>query len=211
MTAIFVDWRAGEDAPAEAEVTVNEFTVTVRSQVEGELDPLVFRGIKGPVPLSSDRSWAWGTSGGFAGVFVLTLVTVWVFRRRRREAPEAMISPREWALGQLQNLIDDRLIGRGLVHEFYFRLSMIVRRYIEWRFDMTALKRTTEEFMLETQGAPKLPVDYHGTVGSFLGACDMVKFAQHAPHADEIKEALNTARDFVDQSAENESQRMTAA
>lgn len=211
MTATFVDRRAGEDAPAEGEVTVNEFTVTVRSQVEGELDPLVFRDIKGPVQLSSDRSWAWGTSSGLAGVIVLTLVVIWVVRHRSREAPEAVVLPHEWALGQLQNLVDDQLVERGLVHEFYFRLSMIVRRYIERRFDVTALKRTTEEFMLETQGTPKLPVDYHGTVGSFLRACDMVKFAQHAPRAKEINEALNTARDFVDQSAEDESQRMTAA
>lgn len=211
MTATFVDRRASEDAPAEAEVTVNEFTVAVRSQVEGELDPLVFRDIKGPVPLSSDRSWTWGTGGGLVVVVVLALVVIWVIRHRSREAPETVISAHEWALGQLQSLVDEQLVEHGFVHEFYFRLSMIVRRYIERRFDVTAMNRTTEEFVLETQGRPKLPVDYHGTVGSFLRACDMVKFARHAPHVREINEALNTARDFVDQSARNESQWMTAA
>ena len=211
MTATFIDRRVAEALPVEAEVTVNEFTVTVRSQVKAKLDPTLFRDIKGPVPLPFDRSWAWGTSSGLAGVVVVTLVVIWVVRHRSREAPEAVTSPHEWALGQLQNLADEQLIERGLVHEFYFRLSMILRQYIERRFDVTALKRTTEEFMLETPGGPKLPVDFHATIGSFLRACDMVKFAQHAPHANEINEALNTARDFVNQSADNESQWMTAA
>lgn len=211
MTATFVDGRAGDDAPAEAEVTVNEFIVVVVSQAEGKLDPLVFRNIKGPVPLSSDRAWAWGSGGGLAGAAVVTLVVLWVLRHRSREVPEKMISAHEWALRQLQGLVDDQLVERGLVDEFYFRLSMIIRRYVERRFGVRALNRTTDEFMLETQGGPTLSLDYHGTVGNFLRACDMVKFARHAPQAEEINEALKKARDFVDQSAENESQWMTAA
>jgi len=211
MTAKVVDRRWDADAPTETAVTVNEFTVAVRSPVEGELDPTVFRDIRGPVSLPFDRPWTLWMGSSVTGVGVLTLMVIWGFRHRRRETPEVALSPHEWALGQLQALVDDRLVERGRVHEFYFRLSLTVRRYIEWRFDLTAPKQTTEEFMLETQGGQKLPVEYCGTVGSLLRACDMVKFAQHAPHAEEINKALHTARDFVDRSAESESQWTTAA
>lgn len=211
MTATFIDRRAGEDALAKAEVAVSQFTLTVRSLVEGELDPTAFRDIKGLVPLPFDRSWAWAATGGLAGAVVLTLAILGLLRHRHREAPEAVPRPHEWALAQLKKLIDEQLVERGLVREFYSRLSMIVRRYVERRFDLTAPMRTTEEFMLETQGSSRLPVEYHGTVGRFLGVCDRVKFARHAPHAKKISEALNTARDFVAQSAENDPERTTTA
>jgi len=209
LTARFTDRRAGENSAARAEVKVDEFTLTVRSQAEGELDTTAFRDIKGPVPLPENRSWSLGMAGGLVSVVVLTLGVLWTSRRRSRPAPKPVISPHQWALGRLQNLVDDQLIERGLVHEFYFRLSMIVRLYLERRFAVMAVERTTEEFIMETRESPKLPVEYHGMLGNFLGACDTVKYAQHLPHADKIKEALNTAREFVDQSAEKEPRRVT--
>jgi hypothetical protein len=213
MTTRFVDLRAGRDVLAETEVTVNEFTVTVKSAVEGELDASAFRDIKGPVSLPVDRTWAWAwwTSGGLAGVVVLVVVVVWALRRSVREAAETVIPPHEWAFDQLRRLMDERLVERGLVNEFYFRLSMIVRRYIERQYDLMAPERTTEEFILEVQAGVKLPGEYRGTVGSFLKACDMVKFAQHVPRAEEVNEALTTACDFVGGSSESEWQRVTAA
>jgi len=210
MTARFTDRRVGEAAPVEAEVTVNEFTVTVRSQVAAELDPAAFRDIKGPVPLPLHRSLAWVIGGGLVTLVGSTLVLIWTHRLRSQEAPKAAISPHAWAIGRLQKLVDDQLVERALVREFYCRLSMIVRGYIERRFGATALKRTTEEFMQEAQDASKLPVDCREAVGSLLKGCDMVKFALQAPHTDETNVALSTARDFVDQSAASESHRTTA-
>ena len=121
------------------------------------------------------------------------------------------MSPHEWAFDQLQSLIDEQLVERGLVPEFYFRLSMIVRRYLERRFDLMAREQTTEEFMREAQRSLKLPDGCRTTVYSFLQACDMVKFARHAPQDDEIIEAINAARDFVARSAEDEGRQVTAA
>ena len=121
------------------------------------------------------------------------------------------MSPHEWAFDQLQSLINERLVERGLVPEFYFRLSMIVRRYIKRQFDLMASERTTEEFMREAQRSLKLPGGYRTTVYSFLQACDRVKYAQHVPESDEIIEAMDAARDLVARSVEGESCQVTAA
>ena len=213
LTARFIDQSAGEESLVESEVTVNEFTVTVTSLLEGEADPPEFRDLKGPVPLPADQSWAWilWVGGGVAGAVVLTIVGVRVLRGPNRTTPEMVIPPHEWALDKLRGLIDEQLVERGLVHEFYFRLSMIVRRYIERRFDLMAPERTTEEFMLEVRGSPKLPTEYRAAVGAFLQACDTVKFARHAPPPDEISGTLDAARDFVVRSAETSPRQVTAA
>ncbi|MEE9294916.1 MAG: hypothetical protein V3W34_08155 [Phycisphaerae bacterium] len=213
MTAMFTDRRGAEDSVVEAGVTTDEFTVTVTSLLEGEFDPKDFRDIKGPVPLPVDRTWAWAwwTAGGVAGMAVLVGATVWLIHRLRLQPPEVIIPAHEWAFDQLKMLIDDELVERGMVHEFYFRLSMIVRQYIERRFELTAPEWTTEEFLAEVQRSLKLPVEYRGMLGNFLTACDMVKFALYEPAAEEIEKAFNAARDFVDRSAEGESQREMAA
>jgi hypothetical protein len=214
MTARFTDRRAGKEAgqPAgvAATLTTDEFTVTVKSLWEGEFDPTAFRDIKGPVVLPADRTWIWWAGGGLAGGAALLAVVALVFRGRGRKTPEVVVPPHEWALCQLQALIDERLAERKLVGEFYFRLSMIVRRYIERRFDLMAPEWTTQEFMVQVQRGSKLPVEYRAVLGDFLQACDLVKFARYAPLADEIAATLSAARDFVERSAQSESRRVAA-
>ncbi len=212
MTAMFVDARGGEDERIEAGVTTDEFMVTVTSLMEGEFDPTAYRDIKGPVELPRDRTWAWAwwVGGGIAGTAAFVLLIVWLVRRSRRAAPEIVIPAHEWAFDQLQALIEEQLVENGMVHEFYFRLSMIVREYIERRFDLTAAEWTTEEFLVEVQRSLKLPVEYRGMLGNFLIACDRVKFAMHEPRATEIEQAFNAARDFVEESADRGSRQVAA-
>ena len=213
MTVTYVDRRMDQEDPAEVTLTVDGFTVAVKSLMEGQPGPIAFRDIKGPVPLPPDRAgaWGWWASGGLAGMAGLILVAVRVLRRHYRETSEVVMAPGEWALRQLQDLIGQRLIERGFVREFYFRLSMIVRQYIAGRFGLHAAERTTEEFMLEARGNLNLPVEHRGTVGGFLEACDRVKFALHLPQTEEISGALEIARDLVDQPAEENGRGVTAA
>ncbi len=108
------------------------------------------------------------------------------------------MAPQQWAFDQLQSLIDEQLVERGLVLEFYFRLSMIVRRYIDQRFDLTAPERTTEEFMQEAQRTLKLPEGYRTTAYSLLQAYDMVKFARHEPAFTEYERLRADFLYFID-------------
>lgn len=205
MTARFVDRRKGDENVVEGEISTEPFAVTVTSLMEGTFDPTQFRDVKGPVrlPVSRAAMWMWWLGGGLGGLTIVVLLVAWLIRRARRPAPEIIIPPHEWAFDELQRLIDDQLVEQGLVHEFYSRLSMIVRRYIEKRFGLTAPELTTEEFLVEVQRDTRLPFDHRGSLGGFLQACDMVKFARYEPQTAEIERAFNLARGFVTETAES--------
>lgn len=211
-TCMFRDARGGEDSVIEAGVTTDEFTVTVVSLLEGEFDATQFNDIKGPVDLPMERTWvwAWWAAGGLAGLAVAVLLMILLLRRIRREPVVPVIPAHEWAFDQLQLLIDEKLVENGMVHEFYFRLSMIVREYIERRFELTAPEWTTEEFLVQVQRSLKLPAEYRSMLGGFMRACDMVKFALYEPGVEEIEQVFNAARDFVEQSADNRSRQVAA-
>lgn len=213
LTAQFIDRRKGHDAVIEGRLSTEGFEVTVASLLEGEFDPRAYNDIKGPVELPVDRTWAWAwwTGGGLAGAALMTAAIIWFMRRRRRaKAVEIVIPPHEWAFDQLQALIDEQLVENGRINEFYFRLSMIVRRYIELRYGMTAPEWTTEEFLVNVQRSDALSPEHRGMLGEFLQACDMVKFALYVPANSEIEQAFNAARDFVSQTTAAESAKVAA-
>ncbi len=194
----------------EGAVTTEEFSVTVKSLEAGELECSTLRDIKGPVALSATRAWGPWVGGGLGGAMAVALVITWSLRRRRAQAREVILPPHEWALGQLRLLTEQRLPKHGLVHEFYIQLSMIVRQYVARRFDLIAPLRTTQESMTEIQRSPTLPAEVHEVLGGFLRTCDLVKFAQHSPPADEIEAALTAARGFVERTAPKETREAAA-
>lgn len=75
-----------------------------------------------------------------------------------------------------------RLIKPGNSKPYGVEVSGIVRRYIEVRFDIYAPRRSTEEFLTETQVSPKLEPNHRKLLANFLGCCDLFKFAR--THAD---------------------------
>ena len=211
MEARFIDRREEDSDPGapggsrshtrEGTIRTEPFTIEVTSLLEGEFDPTQFCDIKGPVelPVESERRWmAWGV--GAASVVAAAIVLVMLRRRRRAWVEErAVVVPHEWAFDQLRLLVDDKLIEQERVHEFYFRLSGIVRVYIELRFGLMAPEQTTEEFLIEVRRSDALRADHKTLLGDFLQSCDRVKFARYEPAKSEIELAFDSARVFIEQ------------
>jgi hypothetical protein len=82
--------------------------------------------------------------------------------------------------------------------QFYFELSMFLRRYIEDRFGLRAPERTTEEFLREARGRPALGTRDVELLERFLGHCDMVKFAKLEVVREQAESSMETVRGFVD-------------
>jgi hypothetical protein len=206
----FTDTRDKE--PIESTVATEPFSIKVTSLLAGDFDPTAFRDIKGPAtlppkPMSAARK---GLIAATAVAPIALIAAVWVWRRRRKQK-ELIILPHEWAFDQLRRLIDEQLVEQGLVHEFYFRLSRIIRQYIERRFGVMAAERTTEEFLEEARSSPSLSREHQALLGEFLAAADMVKFARYQPDAREIERAFDTARDFIEQTVESAPTRAASA
>lgn len=207
VTVKFTDRRNQGDARGEAiegEISSDKLTVNIRSLIAGEPNPDDLRDIKDavdvPVPWHA-RAW-WYAAGGAA---LLAMAAVfWLIRRRGRKASAAIIPelpPHLWALRQLDQLAADRLIERGELEPFFFRLSTIVRQYIERRFAIMAAEQTTDEFLREARRHPTLDDSQRALLADFLRLADMVKFARFQPQRDESEQALAAARNFVQQTA----------
>jgi hypothetical protein len=126
-----------------------------------------------------------------------------VIRKRRRRGPRVLqIPPHQWAMEQLQALIDEDLLGRDLVKLFYYRLNGIVRQYIELRFQLMAPEMTTEEFLETLRTSDQLVTGHKDLLERFMAACDMVKYARYRPGTEEIEQVFATARDFIEQTSE---------
>ncbi|RME41024.1 MAG: hypothetical protein D6788_02105, partial [Planctomycetota bacterium] len=157
-----------------------------------------------PVPLRVSRSRWWIVAA--AGGLLIALAVAWgiLRKRRRRLEPIPVIPPHEWARARLAELIAEDLIARGRVREFYYRISDVVRGYIERRFGVSAPEMTTEEFLAAATRDPRLAGETSGWLQSFLNACDLVKYARHRPADAECREALRLASEFVDRTTPRE-------
>ncbi len=138
-----------------------------------------------------------------AAVFLLAAAAVaWIFWRRRCRRIDARLPtpsrpPAELAREALERLLASDLLDKGEIKLFYTKLSEIPRRYIEDRFGIPALDRTTPELLPELRRRPEMR-EIYGDMRRFLESCDLVKFAKHAPGEDDIRRDVVCARRFVE-------------
>jgi hypothetical protein len=119
---------------------------------------------------------------------------VYLFLRYRKphqeqvKAPVPELPAWEKAYQQLEALRQENLLDKGLLKEFFTRVSDITRHYMENRFNIRAPHMSTEEFLYYLGISGHLSETQKTALKEFLNSCDMVKFAKYAPT---IKEALN--------------------
>ncbi|MHC4305640.1 MAG: hypothetical protein ACYTFF_17400 [Planctomycetota bacterium] len=193
----------------EGELIGEPLIVRVGSVLAGTEQPTDFRDIKGTVDVPVESPLAarwplWAAAIAVAAAIAIVIAVVLARRRKRKAAAERIVPPHEWASEQLAALAEEQLIEHSRFHEFYFRLTDIVRQYIERRFAIMAPEQTTNEFLLQTRTSPVLSDGHKDLLGGFLRAADMVKFARHQPTADEAGRAFDGARAFVDETAPTE-------
>lgn len=185
------------------EIAMPPVTLRVRSALTGAdaIDqPRDIAGVIDPPWTLAEFLYEYG--GGLAVALAIGgIVAAWFVFRRGREAKRPLIPADTLALRELDALAAEDLFRKGESRTHYYRLSEIVRRYIERQFSVAAPEMTTEEFLATTatrRGG--LPGDA-GALRRFLESCDMVKYAAWAPSADDAHHALEAARTFVRESA----------
>ena len=123
-----------------------------------------------------------------------------LLRRRlggRAEIP--VVPPRppwEVAFERLDSLKSSRHPEFGRFRLYYFELSLIVRGYIEGRYDFPAVESTTYE--LENEGRlGHVDDDLYKRLFEFFHRADMAKFAKAMPTNAEVESDLLFAYEFV--------------
>jgi hypothetical protein len=179
-------------------ISSESIAVSVRSVLPPVVGRAEIEEIDGPV--SVGPQWPYWLAGGSAGVAAALVLVFLVLRRwprRVRQAAVVVQDPGDLARSQLEALVSEELIAAGRVDEFYTRISGIVRRYIEGRFDVRAPEQTTEEFLLAAgKSEPLAP--HKDALSGFLHEADLVKFAQYRPGDQAADDAVLACRAFLD-------------
>jgi hypothetical protein len=215
LSASFTDRRSTADGgePVAGTIESEPLAVKVAAIDDGEVDPTAYKDVKGPVALPVEGYWGWirWVVAGFLATGLTVFFLLLLIRRVTKPVEAQMVPAHVVALDQLKKLADAGFIERGELAEYYYRLSMIVREYIERRFGVMAPERTTEEFLRETQGAAQLVPTHRDQLGDFLTSCDMVKYARSRPGPEDIEQALTFARVFIEQTADRGSEPLERA
>jgi len=161
------------------------------------------RDIKPPVELPFD--WRpYLLYGGLAlALAVLGFFLFWYLKKRSRGEPilpgkpEIARPPHELAYEELEALLAQNLLEKGEIKRFYSEISEIIRRYIEGRYQVPAMERTTTELLDDLRGIG-VEVDHVELIAAFLERCDLVKFAKYQPSEEEHRDTVERARQIVD-------------
>jgi hypothetical protein len=166
--------------------------VTVHSVLpEGQTD---IRDIKPPVALPARVPlWVWLATAGLIGAGGLLF---WYLRRRARRPVETPPpAPVDWP-AEVARVLALGLLEKGAFQEYYFRLSEVLRRYLEDRTGVEAMERTTTEVLHDLAGTP-LDASQAAEVEGFLTGADLVKFAKHRPSAKSAADAADQIRNLM--------------
>jgi hypothetical protein len=122
-------------------------------------------------------------------------------KRKLRQPGETYVPPPRAAhviaLDQLARLKDRKLWQQGRIKEFYTEITEILRRYIENRYQLMALEKTTDEIMVGLR-AVAIAAQVLPPLETILRRADLVKFAKYQPGIPEHEEMFTVAYDMID-------------
>lgn len=162
--------------------------------------------IKPPVLLPTDKKKIKKILFIVIGALLLFIIVLWLIAKffKHKNNPQIHIkTPYEIAMEELISLEREHLIEHHQVKEYYFKLSIIIRKYLEGRFNISAPTLTTEEFFKVVTGKKILNPDYTATLNIFLNSCDYVKFAKYIPSSEEIETTFSSAKNFVEETKQD--------
>lgn len=151
-------------------------------------------------PWQAPADYRWIYLAAAALLLAAVLGYLWWRRRKRRvvpPAPKPVLPPDFIALQELTRIEGLNLPGSGEFKKYYSLLTDAVRRYLEGRFKIDAMDRTTSEVLSDLERASK-PVD---NLEALLQEADLVKFAKRVPGIPAALEAMKTARGIITRTA----------
>jgi len=180
---------------------VPQVSITVESVLtEGDAE---LRDIKPQAELPVPLPWLWIGAALAAGALVFF---GWKMLRRRlknRRPAEFAITPEidsrpahEIALAELTHIEALDLPGQGRFKEYYTLVGDCLRRYLENRYALAALERTTTELKSALRRTDMEQL-HARKFGALFSDGDLVKFARFIPPAGAARELIPTARALV--------------
>lgn|GEM_PF-2210734 len=146
-----------------------------------------------------ERRFPWWIIWGLLVVMVV-LPAGWYLSRKKIKkflAPKR-VPPHLEAQLAFDNLQKKGLLQQGMVKEYYYELSYILRRYIGGRFHILADRQTTEEFFQQLLLDNPFDRQAEQILRDFADLADTVKYSLFRPESRLGEESLQIARSFVE-------------
>ncbi len=196
---VTVRYSVGKDT-AWKELTTETIKITVESLKPSEAGDI--RDVK--PPLEIERNWMRIIRFMAAGlIIVLIVILIFVYFKRRKEGKSLLPHrekpkrpPHEIALEELEQLLQQQLLEKGEIKQFYILISEIIRRYVEGRFFIVAIEMTTSQ-LIDTMIEAEVEKEDVQLVEDFLMQCDLVKFAKYMPTSEEHQKVIDQAFEIV--------------
>ena len=140
-----------------------------------------------------------------AGLLAAAAIAWWLWRRYAARLaavaapvdPFRKLPPHVWVYEELEKLLARRLAEEGLIGVFYDELTRIVKQYLEGRYRIDLLERTTSEVPGELLSAGA-PTEAGAVARSLLESGDRVKFARVGAGPADCRAAVEAAYKLVD-------------
>lgn len=188
-----------------ASVSTAELAVTIEESVPATEKPADLADLKPPASIPPDWRPLRLALAALVGLVAIAGIAWWLGRRYAARLaaigapvdPFRQLAPHVWVYEELQRLLARRLAEDGQIGLFYDELSHIMKQYLEGRYRIDLLERTTTEVpaALKLAGAP---ADAALLARGLLEGSDRVKFARETAGPAECRAAIEEAYRLVD-------------
>lgn len=159
--------------------------------------PGQIRGLKSPRGMIS---WWWVSGFVLLGGLLLAGVWWWLHRKgliKSLVKSEPMIPPEVVARQRLQVLKNQKLLEQGEDKAYYIQLTDVLRRYLEARFEINAVDRTTHELAKSLKQTDCQRTDRLRLI-ELLEYSDLVKFAKAGADDRDADQHWQLVWDFIE-------------
>ena len=180
---------------------INLYSTTITVDTTMAYKPIV-EPIAAPVQMKEVFPW-------ILAVLLLALVVfgIWYWRKHRKAKVDAdgnivrgpVIPPYDKAVGDLENLRQQKLWQSGKVKEYFSSLTDIAREYIEGQFGVNAVEMTTDDILEEVKPL-HFSQETYNKLKETMEVADLVKFAKYSAANLESENAMNSMTEFVNES-----------
>lgn len=180
---------------------INLYSTTITVDTTLAYKPIV-EPIAAPVQMKEVFPW-------ILAVLLLALVVfgIWYWRKHRKTKVDAdgnivrgpVIPPYDKAVGDLENLRQQKLWQSGKVKEYFSSLTDIAREYIEGQFGVNAVEMTTDDILEEVKPL-HFSQETYNKLKETMEVADLVKFAKYSAANLESENAMNSMTEFVNES-----------
>lgn len=154
--------------------------------------------IEYPVTLGEILFWCAIVIAAVAIIIALVILyRRWKNKQPLFGKPKPKIPPHVIAFKELSQLRTEKLWQQGKIKMYYTRITDILRKYIEDRFAISAMEKTSDEILADIKKNKIDEMYSYNHLCEMFYTSDLAKFAKYQPTSSENEESLKVAFEFV--------------